>query len=517
MQETNRRFKVVFTGLHSVQRFSQIPNNPLYHFGEPLCIGPLSPEAANDLMRKPTAILGLEFANDQLVQMALNHCNYQPKLIQIFCSELVRALNDRTDREPFHTIDKETILKIYESHDLKKKILECFEMTLNLDERYLVIGYAMAINHGRGFSLNQLLDELRYFWPAAFEKNSEICDIHNVLRSLLHEMEGLGLVISLGGQYRLRTPNIVELLGGEDSIYMRLDPYQTKEYRPSGNPDERRQPGFEPFVASQHNRLIERGSSLYWVSGSDALGLSSVPGALERIASEIKARIIHLQGASVAEVSAKMRAEYEKREKGSLIFWISSRDIAATGAFIEAADAWLVGLSNAKKVVKIVCLLHPNCLYECIRTGLAERFSSYQLELEPWTSEGLEFWCKEKGVPGIDSLKTIEETGGWAYLIERVLRSEHLPVCDFLESDFCLPDDSEVKDLVVRFGREVSSEAFSRDDVWQWLGESEAFQSDEKKTQLLDTLISLKVLRTSGQQVWLDRYLARALKGEGNS
>ena len=120
-------------------------------------------------------------------------------------------------------------------------------------------------------------------------------------------------------------------------------------------------------------------------------------------------------------------------------------------------------------------------------------------------------------MPGIDSLKTIEETGGWAYLIERVLRSEHLPVCDFLESDFCLPDDSEVKDLVVRFGREVSSEAFSRDDVWQWLGESEAFQSDEKKTQLLDTLISLKVLRTSGQQVWLDRYLARALKGEGNS
>jgi hypothetical protein len=41
MERTGRRFKVVFAGLHNVQRISRQQNHPLAHFGEPLCIGPL--------------------------------------------------------------------------------------------------------------------------------------------------------------------------------------------------------------------------------------------------------------------------------------------------------------------------------------------------------------------------------------------------------------------------------------------------------------------------------------------
>ena len=39
MDLTGRRFKVVFAGLHNVQRTTRLANHPLAHYGEPLCIG----------------------------------------------------------------------------------------------------------------------------------------------------------------------------------------------------------------------------------------------------------------------------------------------------------------------------------------------------------------------------------------------------------------------------------------------------------------------------------------------
>lgn len=53
MTQTERRFKAVFTGLHNVQRYERIPNQPLAHFGAPLRIGPLAPGDAEKLVHKP--------------------------------------------------------------------------------------------------------------------------------------------------------------------------------------------------------------------------------------------------------------------------------------------------------------------------------------------------------------------------------------------------------------------------------------------------------------------------------
>src|SRR5262249_34076045 len=41
MERTERRFKVVFAGLHNVLRTTRNANHPLAHYGTPLCIGPL--------------------------------------------------------------------------------------------------------------------------------------------------------------------------------------------------------------------------------------------------------------------------------------------------------------------------------------------------------------------------------------------------------------------------------------------------------------------------------------------
>jgi hypothetical protein len=76
MNETDRRFKAIFTGLHNVQRFQRIPNQPLAHFGSPLRIGPLGPNDAIDLIEKPLKVLGYKFVPEQLVHQILAQTNY---------------------------------------------------------------------------------------------------------------------------------------------------------------------------------------------------------------------------------------------------------------------------------------------------------------------------------------------------------------------------------------------------------------------------------------------------------
>jgi hypothetical protein len=65
MEKTNRRFKVVFAGLHNVQRATKEQNHPLAHFGEPICIGPLlnrgEGKEARALIERPFWALGYRF------------------------------------------------------------------------------------------------------------------------------------------------------------------------------------------------------------------------------------------------------------------------------------------------------------------------------------------------------------------------------------------------------------------------------------------------------------------------
>ncbi len=90
MDETGRRFKVVFAGLHNVLRMTERPNHPLAHFGEPIEIGPLREgeevREAIDLIRRPMAASGFEFESRALVIRILAQTNYYPSLIQLYCS-----------------------------------------------------------------------------------------------------------------------------------------------------------------------------------------------------------------------------------------------------------------------------------------------------------------------------------------------------------------------------------------------------------------------------------------------
>ena len=94
---TNGHAKVVFAGLHSVQRFTKVAGNgPFSHLAQrPTVIGPLKPQYALDLLTAPMATMGYEFAEQDLVNRVLAYCSYQPFLLQMFGHRLVERMHEQ--------------------------------------------------------------------------------------------------------------------------------------------------------------------------------------------------------------------------------------------------------------------------------------------------------------------------------------------------------------------------------------------------------------------------------------
>jgi len=141
MQETQNRFKVIFAGLHNVQRFNNVPNQPLAHFGKAICVETLDTTAAHSLVREPFITLGYDIP-DPLIRRILSYTNYHPGLIQLFCFELINDLSKKsTKKRPPYTVGQNNLEDVYRS--IRDNIRERFDWTLALDTRYQVIAWVL--------------------------------------------------------------------------------------------------------------------------------------------------------------------------------------------------------------------------------------------------------------------------------------------------------------------------------------------------------------------------------------
>ena len=109
METTNRRFKVVFAGLHNVLRTTRLANHPLAHLGDPIRIGAMLSNGewkqAQALVREPLQAVGCRFARDDLSTRILAYTNYYPSLIQLYGAELVRRLREFEKTFPYEIED----------------------------------------------------------------------------------------------------------------------------------------------------------------------------------------------------------------------------------------------------------------------------------------------------------------------------------------------------------------------------------------------------------------------------
>lgn len=225
------RAKVVFAGLHSVQRFTRLARNgPFSHLAQtPTVVGPLAPQFAADLIVHPMRALGFEFDNADLVNRVLGFCSYQPFLLQIFGSRMVQVMQEKRARlapeaHPPYAIEAADVDAVEQDATLRSDITAAFKDTLALDDRYNVVANVLA-QHARDHGLetrlsdHQLREECGGWWPQGFEQlDSE------GFRAYLQEMVGLGVLAPNhdGRGWHLRGPNALRMIGTAQEIEARL-------------------------------------------------------------------------------------------------------------------------------------------------------------------------------------------------------------------------------------------------------------------------------------------------------
>lgn len=228
--DTKDRAKVVFAGLHSVQRFAKLASNgPFGHLAQtPKVIGPLAPQFAAELLVEPLRALGFEFQDMDLVNRVLGYCSYQPFLLQMFGHRLVELMHRKRARRgaegPPYSVELADIDVVESDAGLRDSISAAFKDTLSLDHRYDVIANVLAYHaRHRGLEVRlsdtELRDECETYWHRGFEQ----LDTEG-FRAYLSEMVGLGVLAPNhdGLGWHLRGPNALRMIGTSHEVEARL-------------------------------------------------------------------------------------------------------------------------------------------------------------------------------------------------------------------------------------------------------------------------------------------------------
>lgn len=425
---TDNNIKVVFAGLHSVQRYAKSARNgPFSHLAQrPTVIGPLRPQFAADLLTVPLGVLGYEFADDNLVNRVLGYCSYQPFLLQMFGHRLVEALHaKRRDglavEQPPYMITDDDVAVVERNRDLRADITSAFQDTLNLDPRYNVIANVLADHAFRfGFDARlqdaELREECLSWWRAGFESlDSES------FRAYLNEMDGLGVVApnTDGRGWRLRSPNVLNMIGNRSEVERQLlmaesesvpETFLALEGRPQLSDN-----SSAPLTAAQLDDILgDHSTHVRVVVGSRATGLNRVNEALREVTSRAG-------DFDIPSISGRRAFEEELRGGRAGRRRVIIDDLASVqpqgSACLEALDLALKHVPTAPGVTRAAVLIsnpeQAELWDSALERGVAVALRRYdQQTLRVWTITRQMFSHDER------PQRLWDLTGGWPMLVE---------------------------------------------------------------------------------------------------
>lgn len=374
MEQTNRRIKVVFAGLHNVLRTTTQSNHPLAHYGEPICIGPLLNNGewreARRLIETPIQSLGYTFEKDiDISTRILSQTNYYPSLLQIYCSKLLGHINERSvasDTTPPYVITSHQVEEAYYRADLRELIRDRFKLTLQLDQRYDIIANIIARESLRdesqglveGYSTSWIRKEARYWWAEGFKDNSK----DDTFEVLLQEMEGLGVLrkTSYGNNYALRSPNVSLLMGTEAEISNNIlrereapSHYEPAKFRPKfGNHRS------SPLTAQQEATLRNRKYGISIIFGSKISGLDDLITYLKSSFENEPFAIIENKQRQ-HDFSDELSQAINKFAKDDTPLVIVAHTCMWTEDWIEETYRQIMKLRDKKNYIRVVFIADP--------------------------------------------------------------------------------------------------------------------------------------------------------------
>ncbi|MGN9779787.1 nSTAND1 domain-containing NTPase [Nonomuraea sp. ZG12] len=440
MSDTDYRVKVVFAGLHQTARFKSHSNQPITHLGTPIAVGPLEPQDAYSLLTKPLQALGFRFA-PRLAARVIAEANNAPALIQLFADALLTRLRrtSSTHAAVPYEITREDVDKVWRDSKLARGFRDRFEWTLNLDKRYKVIAYTVAfraLNEGTDVTLTagELRSECQEWWPQGFRDST-----NDGFRGLLEECVNLGVLAADGESYRLRTPHILNLLGGADEVEAVLEQAETFE-RPDSFDAQSYRDAYKdngecsPLTGSQVTRLLSPRNVLHLIAGSPALQIDRVATALEEAASRHKqAQTWRVEPGGLTFKGALQRAAQGSDHDVVIVDLTGEPHKKATTMYRAAADALSTPAQGTISIALIAPPEHASMWLSTSRgastgdneatalTGAAEL-----IELQRFNRPAIRQWMYEVGLgfqedPSRAAL--LRTTGGWPLLISKVINT----------------------------------------------------------------------------------------------
>jgi hypothetical protein len=442
MVETELRFKVVLAGLHNVQRSTRVANNPLAHFGSPICVGPLLRDGeareAEALIRHPLSALGIFFADTSLPIRILAQTNYYPNLIQIYCQSLLAHITEKQgfqapDRTPPYVITSEDIDDVYERQELRYELREKFRLTLDLDRRFSLIAHLLAL-YETEFPDGMLADDIRRdtleWWPNGFLSTGDPSRPlpQDAFRDLLDEMVGLGILRRTrdGTRYGLRSPNVSAMLGTKKQIEgviegaVHWEPpasYEPQTFRSLVNPDDSWLRS--PFTAAQEATIRTGTGNVVLIAGCPAAGLDSIVPALcssfgtDYVKDlEASADLAALEGA-ISDLS--------RRRKSGKTLIVVRPETPWSIEWMEASARRMKRFSSADSQVGLIFCCDPGQVWRMRRDwSRLEGLTTDTLYLHPWADQALRQWFDDSPL-GSQTLQDRERvasvTGNWPLLL----------------------------------------------------------------------------------------------------
>ncbi|CAL9472286.1 hypothetical protein SUDANB1_02852 [Streptomyces sp. enrichment culture] len=422
MDSTDRRFKVVFAGLHQVQRFSRLSNVPLAHGGEEL-IGPLKPAEAQRLVVEPMAAFGYRFERPELVWRLLAATNYQACLVQIFCERLVTALREKplgSAQWPV-TVTEDDVRAVAGSPEVHRHIAERLRLTINLEDRYRVLALVIALRSQadgfqRGYDADELLHEAKRNWPEGFSRLTA-----SDVRIYLEEMVGLGLLIQQADRrhYAVRSPNVVHMLGTHEDLELELR--QTEFSLPYD---------YNPRFSRRLLGSVERsGANRYSPLTEQQLYEATSPGLT--LVCLTKAHGPELMEPAVRSYADARGLTVHTAAPGTLVD-VLTQDTRSKDPSAVFADLRYCGLETLDQTLD---RLHQHAVRgkaappragivlvdPLARAALMDERVTQVLRPERWNADSLRAWPECPFDTPDKRRRLIEATGGWPSLVERTV------------------------------------------------------------------------------------------------
>ncbi|MEU7041114.1 hypothetical protein AB0A77_08635 [Streptomyces varsoviensis] len=431
--DSKDRAKVVFAGLHSVQRFSKLASNgPFGHLAQtPKVIGPLAPQFAADLLVEPMRSLGFEFSDVDLVNRVLGYCSYQPFLLQMFGHRLVELMHRKRARRgvegPPYTIGAADIETVEADADLRAGISAAFKDTLSLDHRYDVIANVLAYqarHHGLEMRLSdaELREECETWWRGGFEQ----LDTEG-FRAYLSEMVGLGVLAPNhdGQGWHLRGPNALRMIGTSHEVEARLlraeqDCKLQESIVLEGRP-ELSDGRSAPLTITQLDDLLgERANQTRVVLGTPATGVGGVGETLRAVAGRFADWVLPPIGKpSVFKQELTGGRPRERRVIISDFARYPAKPETCREA-VDLADALLPVTPGVTRAVVLVTDTGQLDLWRVLLTG-EERTSAAPVVLRRHDRRSLRGWAQR--AEAFNTNERLERlyalTGGWPLLVDR--------------------------------------------------------------------------------------------------